>query len=569
MGDFTIKVDNPNAEALLLEFLKNTDFAKVTRSWIREGISKGNGIMEIDLKDNRVRVLNSNNIFVQRDKKGKVTGYNQFTGLMKNFSIRSTKFQHFEPNEIAHLPINQVADDAYGLGLIWPNERVIENLILNEQDLHRLIARKAGSPYHIKVGVPGEQSNPKSVDNVKSLLTFMNTRTEWVTDANVDIKVIELGDLGRGLIETLNHDIEMLSFGMEIPMVLFGKANIAEGIANAQSEIFQRKIKSIRDVIESVMEEKIFKPLLLFNGLEAKVEFVWNLPGEEEINKRIERITALMGGTMIVSPELRAALEIELARIFNFEGLDDILVKPANAKAQAEKDNRESISAEREEEETNIPQPEVPGAKPNARQSLKKLDIPTKEKPKVKQKDHADMTIKEFVNLKEFAGFTYSDYVVSILRLLNRDKFENLRAVTNEDIENGLLAAGEVSKLRVILKDGFKNNNTIREIETRIQNDMNLKDRLKDGKLIKASQFRPNSIARTETVRIANKSLINLYGENNLTQYRFLAALSDRTCPICESLNSQVFKIKEAVEGINLPPIHVACRCSTVGVIET
>ena len=553
VGDFSIRARTENVEALLKEFINNTDFPTVLRAWIREALSKGNGFMEIDLKETKIRVLNANEMFVQRNRKGKVLGYNQFTGKMNNFSVDSRKLNHFEPNQIGHLPVNKIAADAYGIGFIWPNERTIENLVVNEQDLHRLITRKAGSPYHVKVGVPGEHTDTGAVDNVKSLLTFMNTRTEWVTDANTTIDVLNLGDLGKGLIETLNHDVEMLAFGMETPAVLLGKANVPEGLAKVQLEARQRKIQSIREEVESVLEEKIFKPLLLANGLQEEVEFLWNLPGEEEINRRIEKITALLGGTVTTSAAMRAALELELARLFNFEGLEDVLVTPQDAKKE-EEENREQENQERENEE-NIPQPEVPGAKPNAKQALA-------------EKLHEDMTIQEFINLNEFAGFTYTDYVVEILRLLGLDKFDDLRAITSEDIQNGFLPSIEVEKLRSILKDGFKNNSTIREIEGRISTDMDRKDRLKDGKLLLGAGFRANMIARTETVRLANKALLRLYGENKLDRYRFLAALSDRTCPICEGLNGQVFSLTEAGAGTNLPPIHTGCRCSIVGVIE-
>ena len=294
--------------------------------------------------------------------------------------------------------------------------------------------------------------------------------------------------------------------------------------------------------------------MLLANGFQENVEFVWNLPGETEINKRIEKVSILLGSMVQTSAPMRAALELELARLFNIEGLKEILITPQKAIEQEEERKKEE-NAEREKEENEIPQPEVPGAKPNANQKLT-------------EKLHADMTIEEFVNLKEFLGFTYSDYVVQILRILSRDKFVALRALTSEDIENGLLVSGEVEKLRIILKDGFKNNQTINQIESRINQDMNLRNRLRGGKVIMGATARANMIARTETVRLANQALLGLYSENGVERYQFLAALSDRTCPICEGLNGQVFNILEAVQGVNLPHIHTGCRCSTIGVIE-
>jgi len=563
VGDFTIKVKNPNVESLLNEFIRDTDFATVLREWIREGLVKGNGFMELDFKENKMRVLNANHMFVKRNRKGKVLMYNQFVGNVKRFTVGKTKITPFEPNQIAHLQMNKIANEAYGIGIIWPNERVIENLVVNEQDLHRLITRKAGAPLHVRVGPEGEHVNTADVQEFKNLLTFMNTRTEWVTDGNVKIEAINMGDLGRGLIETLEHDVEMLSAGMEIPQVLFGRGSIPEGLAKVQLEAFQRKVRSIQEEIESIIEEKIFQPLLIANGFQEDVEFLWNLPGEDEKNKRIEKISSLMNS---VSPALRAMFELELARLMDFEDAEDFLMSPDEANKKAEEQEQREESIEREREETNTPQPEVPGAKPNANQSVQHT-IQNKNES-VKHIDHSEMTIKEFVNLKEFKDFTYIDYLTRILNLLGRDKFETLKALTKEDLAVGLLSNSEVEKLRVILKDGFKNNKTIREIEGRINEDMNLKDRIVKGNVVATGLARANSIARTETVRVSNQALMNLYGENDIQKYRFLAALSDRTCPICEGLNAQVFDIKEASPGVNMPPIHTSCRCSTIAIVE-
>ena len=214
---------------------------------------------------------------------------------------------------------------------------------------------------------------------------------------------------------------------------------------------------------------------------------------------------------------------------------------------------RQENNQEREAEE-NIPQPEVPGAKPNANQMI--------------ESQSAEMTLKEFVNLKEIAGFNYSDYLAKILQILKVDTFQELLAKDEKEIAAGLLEKQDVEKLRVILKDGFKENKTIRQIENRIAEEIPLKDRItKKGSIIAAST-RPNMLARTETVRVANQGLVNLYKENKIEKVRFLAALSDRTCPICESLNAQVFTINELQTGINQPPIHASCRCSLVSVIE-
>ena len=561
VGDFTVKAQNPNSQALIDSFIKNSEFTIKLREWIREAIVKGNGFMELDLEDEDMRVVNANTMFVDRDRNGKVKGYNQFKGKIKSFN--SKKILPLKTNKIAHLKINKIADEAYGLGYVWINERAIETLVQQIQDHTKIISRKAGAPYHVKVGRPGEKVSNADVDEAKRRLTYQRNTTEWVTDGNVEITSIEFKDVGKNLTDSIKQTIFMIIAGMEVPEVLLGSGQLNEGIAKVQLESWQRKIAALREEIESVVEQKIFQPLLLVNNLNDTIEFIWNLPGEEEINRRIEKVKELLGLPSL-SPEMKAALEIELARLLNFDELERILVDPAKAREQEEA--RREESPEREQEEEEIPQPEVPGAKPNANQSQAVVSL--KQEAPQTVLSHADMTLQQFVNLQEIQGFNYTDFLVKILQFLNVDKFETLKAISEQDIVNGLLRTDEIERLRIILKEGFKKNKTIREIEEDIQNNIELRDRISGGKVVAAAENRPLTIARTETVRVANEGLKDLYKENGIEKVRFLAALSDRTCPICEGLNAQVFEMNELQVGINQPPIHTGCRCSLVSVVE-
>ncbi|KKM65191.1 hypothetical protein LCGC14_1493730, partial [marine sediment metagenome] len=65
----------------------------------------------------------------------------------------------------------------------------------------------------------------------------------------------------------------------------------------------------------------------------------------------------------------------------------------------------------------------------------------------------------------------------------------------------------------------LKNNKGVRDLRKMIgffDEYIDLRDRVtKNGGIIAAS-FRSNSIARSETVRLANQGLVNLYKENNI-----------------------------------------------------
>jgi SPP1 gp7 family putative phage head morphogenesis protein len=567
MGDFTIKTKKENVQTLLESFLKDTNFNTIMRPWIREGLLKGNGFMEIDLENAKLRVMNANQMYVKRNTKGKVLEYNQWIGkTLKNFHIKSNKINNFKPDQIAHLPINKIPNDAYGIGIIWPNERVIENIVNQEEDKSKLTKRKAGQPIHVKVGVPGEAVQSTDIDDFRNKLQFMNNRTEWVTDANVTMEVLRFDEITKNLTDSMYYDFRMFIGGIEVPEVLFGSGQLNEGIAKVQREEFKAGIiRSLREQVESVIEEKIFKPYLNANGFDEDVEFIWDLPTEEDKNQRIDQIQKLLN-TFGISENLKRGLELELARVMDMEDVVKVLRKPEvgldDKKEQEEKEredqfkNPESKNPEREKEE-KIKQPEVPGAKPSAKEISEFTD-----------EEMNSMQLREFVNLKEIHGFNYSDYLLRILRRVKLDNFENLLATTDEELSNGMLPRKEVEKLRIILRDGFKKNRTIRQIENEIKESLDLKDRLRDEKVILSSESRPNAIARTETVRLANLGLVDTYKENDIKQVRFLAALSDRTCPICEGLNSRIFNINELREGENQPPIHTACRCSLLSVVE-
>jgi len=43
-----------------------------------------------------------------------------------------------------------------------------------------------------------------------------------------------------------------------------------------------------------------------------------------------------------------------------------------------------------------------------------------------------------------------------------------------------------------------------------------------------------------------------------------LATLDERTCDVCGPMDGQIFDLKEFEMGLNAPPLHPNCRCTTV-----
>ena len=564
VGEFSIQCDNENARQIIKDFMKDTNLSVNIRSWIWEGLSKGNGYMELDLIDNELRVLNAKDIYVLRDKKGNILGYNQYIGP-SDFRNWQKKIIPLKASQIAHLKINEIAGEAYGLGMIYPNERTIENLILLEQDLIKLTKRKAGAPIHVKIGQPGEVANTAVIDSFKQSLQYLTNRTEWVTDGNVEMNTLQFNELGKNIQDQLNYLTKELCAGMEVPEVLLNSGQLNEGIAKTQDAGWKRKIAAIQEKIESIIENQIFKVILQNNGLNAEVKFIWNLPGEEEINARLEKLNMLLGNFSI-SENMKRMLQLEVAKLLDIEDYDEYLLNPESGVDEANKQMNDqqkqaqigqteakteiAPNKEREKEE-NLKQPEVPGVKKSA-------DIPIIEKK--------ELTLIEYANLQETAGFNYSDYIRNILKVLKSYEFNDLKAINEQDIELGMLPEVEIEKLRIILKDGFKKNLSINQIEVDIKDYMKIPDRYimeNDKKILSQSaEVRPIAIARTETLILANQGLIKTYEENDIKEVSWLAVFSDRTCPICEGLNGQIMTNQEYL--IKRNNIHPMCRCTAL-----
>lgn len=75
-------------------------------------------------------------------------------------------------------------------------------------------------------------------------------------------------------------------------------------------------------------------------------------------------------------------------------------------------------------------------------------------------------------------------------------------------------------------------------------------------------------IARTELSYVRNQSTYDSYKEAGIEYYQFLATDDDKTGEEDRELDGKIFRLDEAVIGVNYPPIHPNCRCSVLAVIK-
>lgn len=72
-------------------------------------------------------------------------------------------------------------------------------------------------------------------------------------------------------------------------------------------------------------------------------------------------------------------------------------------------------------------------------------------------------------------------------------------------------------------------------------------------------------LIRTEMNHISNKATIAAYNDVGIVKkYQYLATLDNRTSDICAGLDGKIFNLSDAMEGVNLPPMHPYCRSTTI-----
>ena len=221
---FYVESKNTKAQALIQQSIIELNFEIFLRDWIKQALN-GNGYAEIDIEegsnDVKLQVLNNKYMYIDRDDTGNIKGYNQYIGMVNNKINFAADVIPFKPNEIAHIAFNKIGDCPYGYGLVYPALSAIDGIIGSEKDLHTLMKRKANSPYHIKVGDTDENiPSNGDLDNISKKFEWLDVKHEWVTDALMDIKPINFGDVGGKFDFVLQHDIEMFSFGTQIPAVI-------------------------------------------------------------------------------------------------------------------------------------------------------------------------------------------------------------------------------------------------------------------------------------------------------------------------------------------------------------
>lgn len=83
-------------------------------------------------------------------------------------------------------------------------------------------------------------------------------------------------------------------------------------------------------------------------------------------------------------------------------------------------------------------------------------------------------------------------------------------------------------------------------------------------KSMNASYNAVSRVVITESAYFAGRGRLDTYKQLGVNRYQFLVSIDERTCDTCGPLDGKDFAVTDEQVGINYPPIHPRCRCTTI-----
>ena len=565
MSGFFLKSKDAKFLEIMNGRLEELNVKKILREWYRRGLYAGTGYLEPvrgeDDKISQLNILDSRYIYIKlkRNSEGILTQEIEKFQQFIDFKTTPEPILLGGEDDIIHFTVNKSSDSPYGSGILAPLTFALQSKTNLTNDMISIIHKKAAAKTMIKVGnekegVP-EQSDMTAFGQG---LESMDNDTEWIVPYFVEGQVLDYGDPGKNFQVPFDIVNTELIFGGEVPEVIMGKGNIAEGLAKEQGHSWRLTITSRREEFEPAME-KLIRLIAIDEGLNPdEVEIEWSFKNPEDKREEIRILNEIIGKPFTsLSSDFLVEVEKRMRELLGFDEM------PRDAKKEAERR-----------------QPPVPPDKlkrDNPKDEDTEQSIHFSDIGESTEKDlQADMDL----TLKEYVGYDYKDTINNVIKFVKSKKFltrkyQAFRFLPNTaqnewetftqiyDLRDNL-KSHQVRKLREVLVDGFQSNKRMVDIQQDILKKVKPAPlKFNDGKFTLKSETRANMLARTETVRATNQGLLDQYESDGIERVQWVASPGERTCAFCDSQNGKILSLKEANDNI---PAHVSCRCIYLGI---
>ena len=294
----------------LRKFIEKFDSDQLFKNIARQLLIYGNTFIEL-VKDESgiadLKVLPPVYMFVNRNEYGNFTK-NQKDAYLQFLIENPTEPINFAWDEIAHFKYNQIGESAYGNSLIQPVVEFLHLKLESEANMAVIIDRYAAPLMHFKIGSPERPTNQKEVTQFSTDLEDIQADTELVTDDRVEGVVIGSQKEVINLAPALEYYVSQIIAGTGVPPVSIGiPIKTDRATAEIQLDVFDRKSKSLQNLISNITEKQIFlRHLQLVFGEDIKPdevpELVWGEP-EQRQEREDMKILIELANAGVITPQ--------------------------------------------------------------------------------------------------------------------------------------------------------------------------------------------------------------------------------------------------------------------------
>lgn len=172
-----------------------------------------------------------------------------------------------------------------------------------------------------------------------------------------------------------------------------------------------------------------------------------------------------------------------------------------------------------------------------------------------------------------YKTYEHNYYSTSYLLYRTMDDFSFTKRVTKEYFDwiakNPWTSDGKTFSDRIWKDQGKLVDELYKEFTVAATRGANFKEASKRmSRKMNVSYKKCLRLLNTEDSFFSNRAVMDAYKKSTADEYMILATLDRRTCDICGSQDTNHYKIKDAKIGINMPPFHPNCRCTTTVYFE-
>ena len=182
-----------------------------------------------------------------------------------------------------------------------------------------------------------------------------------------------------------------------------------------------------------------------------------------------------------------------------------------------------------------------------------------------KQLKVVDQTIRE--NIQNHYVFNHNDYLTKTLGETIPTNTEVPVNVMNNILSSDIAGSSYSSRLyadtnkvakdvKTTLLSGVQQGLSIQEMATQLSH------------IAQTSFYNARRIVATEDTFYTNQSDMQDYKDLGIEEYQFLAIMDSKTSDICKLHNLKIYKVADGIVGVNIPPLHVFCRSTTIAIFK-